>query len=350
MAKSKVCRLHELATYLGAELRGEGDHEISGVASLENATQSEISFLARPDYISILDETGAGAVIVSSKHAGLVRGNALILANPYLGFAKTTRFFDNQPEAVVGIHASATVNDNARVDESASVGAHAVIEAGAIIHAGVKIGPGCFIGENSVIGANSRICANVSIYHGVSVGERAVVHSGAVIGADGFGFANDKGRWEKIAHLGGVEIGDDVEIGACTTIDRGALNNTIIENGVKIDNQVMVAHNVHICTDSAVAGCVGISGSTKIGRNCTIAGGVGFVGHISIADRVHITAMTLVTKSITEPGSYSSGTGLMPTREWKKSAVRIRQIDDLYRQIKQLEREVIELKNQGAQE
>jgi UDP-3-O-[3-hydroxymyristoyl] glucosamine N-acyltransferase len=350
MSNSGVYKLHEIASMLGAELWGDANHEIDGVASLDQASSSQIGFLVRSDYLGELENSSAGAVIVGKEYADLVKGNALVLSNPYLGYAKATRLFDNKPVSNAGNHATAIIGQSAQVDKTAAIGAHAVVEAGAIIEANVEVGSGCYIGANVVLGANSTICANVSIYHGVTIGKRAIIHSGSVIGADGFGFASDEGRWEKIAQLGSVAIGDDVEIGACTTIDRGALNNTVIENGVKIDNQVMVAHNVRIGAHTAIAGCVGISGSTKIGRHCTIAGGVGFVGHISIVDHTHITCMAMVTKSITEPGSYSSGTGLMPTREWKKSAVRIRQIDDLYKRIKELEQQLVKLKNQGTPE
>ena len=343
-------RLHELASYLGAEIIGDGDYEITGLASLANASSKDISFLGDSGLIKHLESCNAGAIIVAKENSNFVSGNALIFPTPYLGYARITQLFDNSPKPSKRIHPSAVVDVMAKIGKDVSIGANSVIEAGATVHDNSKIGANSFIGENVEIGVNAKISANVSIYHGVKVGPRAIIHSGAVIGADGFGFANDRGRWEKILHLGSVNIGNDVEIGACTTIDRGALDNTVIEDGVKIDNQVMVAHNVQIGAHSAIAGCVGISGSTKIGRYCTIAGGAGFVGHITIADRTHITCMTMVTKSITKPGSYSSGTGLMPTVEWKKNAVRMRQLDKLSKQVKRLEQQLTELKNQGPQE
>ena len=219
-------------------------------------------------------------------------------------------------------------------------GAFAVIESGARIAAGVTVGAHCFIGARCEIGADGWLAPRVTLYHDVRIGERVVIQSGAVIGGEGFGFANAKGIWHKIAQVGGVLIGDDVEIGVNTAVDRGALADTVIGNGVKLDNQIQIAHNVQIGDHTAMAACVGISGSTKIGKHCMLAGGVGLVGHIEICDNVFITGMTMVTHSITEPGAYSSGTAMQPAAEWRKSAARLRQLDDMARRLKQLEKRV----------
>jgi UDP-3-O-[3-hydroxymyristoyl] glucosamine N-acyltransferase LpxD len=221
-----------------------------------------------------------------------------------------------------------------------SVGALIAVESGAQIAAGVTVGPHCVVGARSSIGEGGWLASRVTLYHDVQIGKRVVIQSGAVIGGEGFGFANEKGVWQKIAQIGGVSIGDDVEIGANTTIDRGALADTLIGNGVKLDNQIMIAHNVQIGDNTAMAGCAGISGSTKIGKNCMIAGGVGMVGHIEVCDNVFVTGMTMVTRSITEPGSYSSGTAMQPAAEWRKSAARIRQLDDMARRLQQMEKQL----------
>ncbi|MDQ2695806.1 MAG: UDP-3-O-(3-hydroxymyristoyl)glucosamine N-acyltransferase, partial [Pseudomonadota bacterium] len=209
-----------------------------------------------------------------------------------------------------------------------------------VLGPGVFVGPVCVVGEGAVLGEATRLMANVTVCHGVRLGRRVLVHPGAVIGSDGFGLANDAGRWIKIPQLGGVVIGDDVEIGANTTIDRGALDDTVIEEGVKLDNQIQVAHNVHIGAHTAVAGCVGIAGSARIGRHCTQAGGVGVAGHLEIADHVHVTGMSMVTESITAPGVYSSGLGVEPGRVWKKIRVHLRHLDDLARRVAALEKKV----------
>ncbi len=248
-------------------------------------------------------------------------GNCLVVADPYLTYAKLSHAFDRTPQYAPGIHPSAVVAESALIDSTAYIGPGAVIEEHAVIAAGVIIGAQCFIGARSSIAENSRLLARVTLYHDVSVGQRVVIQSGAVLGGEGFGFANHQGVWHKIAQVGGVTIGDDVEIGANTTIDRGALSDTLIGNGVKLDNQIQIAHNVQIGENTAIAACVGISGSAKIGRNCMLAGGVGLVGHIEICDGVFITGMTMVTHSITEAGAYSSGTAMQPASDWKKNAV-----------------------------
>ncbi|WP_152225021.1 UDP-3-O-(3-hydroxymyristoyl)glucosamine N-acyltransferase [Pseudomonas sp. SCB32] len=330
--------LAELAAQLDAELRGDPALVVRGLATLQEAGEDQLSFLANPQYRKFLPECKAGAVLLTEADAEGFTGNALIVANPYLAYAGLSHQFDRKPKAPVGIHPTAVVDEAAQVDPAASIGPYAVIEAGALIGAGVTIGAHCFVGARSVIGEGGWLAPRVTLYHDVRIGKRVVIQSGAVLGGEGFGFANHKGVWQKIAQIGGVTVGDDVEIGANTTIDRGALSDTLVGNGVKLDNQIMIAHNVQIGDHTAMAGCCGISGSAKIGKHCMLAGGVGLVGHIEICDNVFVTGMTMVTRSITEPGSYSSGTAMQPAGEWKKSAARIRQLDDMARRLQQLEK------------
>jgi UDP-3-O-[3-hydroxymyristoyl] glucosamine N-acyltransferase len=338
--------LAELAVCLDASVQGDDSYTIAGLASLADACKDEISFVSDARYVSLLEKSRAGAVIVTPDYADQVCGNALICDDPYLGFAKISGLFNDRPILASGVHATAQIATDAVISATASIGAYVIIEAGACIDDDVEIGAGCFVGAGVKVGAGSIIAPNVTLYHKVVIGVRAIIHSGAVIGADGFGFAKQQGAWHKISQLGGVSIGDDVEIGANTTIDRGALRDTVIEMGVKIDNQVMVAHNVRIGKHTAIAACVGISGSTEIGQHCMIAGGVGFAGHLKITDGVFVTAMSFVTKSITQPGSYSSGTAMQPTLQWKKSSVRVKQLDSLVKRIAQLEKEMTKLQNQ----
>lgn len=346
MSDAILYRLGDLAERLGAELRGDPALEIRGLATLQEAAAGQLSFLANPQYRKYLAESQASAVLVRAADADALAGGRpaaaalLVVADPYLAYARLSHLFETRPAVDVGIHPTAVVAASAVVDPSASIGAYAVIEPGACIGANTVIGPHCVIGARSRIGEGGRLAPRVTLYHDVVVGKRVVIQSGAVIGGEGFGFANDKGRWEKVAQLGGVRIGDDVEIGANTTIDRGALSDTLIADGVKLDNQIMIAHNVQVGEHTAMAACVGISGSTRIGRHCMIAGGVGMVGHIEVCDNVFVTGMTMVTRSITEPGAYSSGTAMQPAAEWKKSAARIRHLDDMARRLQLLEKQL----------
>jgi len=339
--------LGELARRLGATLRGSADRVVGGLATLEEAGPQDLSFLANPKYRRYLESTRAGALLLTPEDAEAYAGDALLLANPYLAYGQLSHLFDPRPVPAAGVHPSALVAADASIDPSASIGAYAVVEAGARVEAGVTVGPHCFVGARCVIGEGGWLAPRVTLYHDVRIGRRVVIQSGAVIGGEGFGFANDKGVWRKIAQIGGVSIGDDVEIGANTTIDRGALADTLIGNGVKLDNQIMIAHNVQIGDHTAMAGCVGISGSTKIGRHCMIAGGVGMVGHIEVCDGVFVTGMTMVTRSIHEPGAYSSGTAMQPAAEWKKSVARIRQLDDLARRLQQMEKRLAAVTSDG---
>ncbi|KGF63232.1 MULTISPECIES: UDP-3-O-(3-hydroxymyristoyl)glucosamine N-acyltransferase [Pseudomonas] len=339
--------LGQLAEFLGATLRGPADKHITGLATLQEAGPDQVSFLANPQYRKFLATTHAAAVLLKPADAEGYTADALLVPDPYLAYARISHLFDPKPKAPVGVHPTAVVAEDAFVDPAASVGAYAVIESGARIAAGVTIGAHCYIGARSVIGEGGWLAPRVTLYHDVRVGQRVVIQSGAVLGGEGFGFANEKGVWQKIAQIGGVTIGDDVEIGVNTAIDRGAMDDTRIGNGVKLDNQIQIAHNVQIGDHTAMAACVGISGSAKIGKHCMLAGGVGLVGHIEICDGVFVTGMTMVTRSITEPGAYSSGTAMQPAAEWRKSAARMRHLDDMARRLQQLEK-IVEAVTSGG--
>lgn len=330
--------LEELSACINGELKGDSGREISAVSTLENAGPSDISFLSNPRYRDKLASTKAGAVILVQDDVTLCPTSSIIVDDPYLAFARISTLLLKPGTAKTGISSSAVVSTNCNIGDDSYIGPHAVIEDGVMLGTGVTIGAGSYVGENSVIGDGTSIGANVTICYNSEIGKNVMVHPGVVIGADGFGLANDNGVWIKIPQTGRVVIGDDVEIGANTTIDRGALEDTVLEQGVKLDNQIQVAHNVHIGAHTAIAGCTAIAGSTHIGKYCTIAGAVGIVGHLDITDHVHVTAMSLVTHSITKPGSYSGGTGLEETVQWRKNAVRFRQLDDMARRVAELKK------------
>lgn len=330
--------LSQLARQLNVELRGDGDVRVSMVASLQRAGPGALSFLANPKYRRYLKNTRASAVVLSGQDAQDSPVAVLVSDNPYACYARAARLLYPQDKPRSGIHPGAIVDAAAQIDPSAWIDANTVIAEGAKIGPSVQIGPGCIIGAKVEIGEGSQLVARVTILAEAHIGRRAILHPGVVIGSDGFGLAEVGGRWEKVPQLGSVRIGNDVEIGANTTIDRGAIENTIIEEGVKIDNQVQVAHNVFIGAQTAIAACVGISGSARIGRHCTLAGGAGVVGHLAIADHVHITGMSMVTRSISEPGTYSAGMPLMENRQWRRNAVRVKQLDCLTRRISSLEK------------
>ncbi|KDE40488.1 UDP-3-O-[3-hydroxymyristoyl] glucosamine N-acyltransferase [Nitrincola lacisaponensis] len=329
--------LNELVERVGGQLIGDGTRIIRSLATLEDAGPEQLSFFANPRYLKQLRASRAGAVLVQEKMSGDVSGAAILVADPYLAYAQLSQLFDWRAGPVPGIHASAVVHPSAQVHPTAEIAAQVVIGERAIIEADTYIGPNTVIGRDCRIGEASRLEASVVLYPDVWLGERVIVHSGSVLGADGFGFARHQQRWVKIYQSGGVRIGDDVEIGAGVTIDRGALSPTRIERGVKLDNQIQIAHNVVIGEDSAIAGCTGIAGSTRIGKRCTLAGMVGVTGHLQIADDTHITAMSLVSKSINTPGAYSSGTGLEPHQQWKRNVVRFRQLDELAKRVRSIE-------------
>lgn len=337
---SPVYTLGELAERLGARLTGDAGRQVVGLATLKEAGPDRVAFLANRAYLKDLADTRAAAVLLHPQHGESCPTARLELDNPYLGYAALSRLFDplaGRPPA--GVHAMASVDPTARLGERVEVGPGAVIEAGVSLGDDVIVGPGAVVGADSVIGAGSRLHANVTVCHGVVIGARAILHSGCVIGGDGFGFAHDGARWHKIAQLGGVVLGDDVEVGSCSSIDRGALGDTVIGHDVKIDSQVQIAHNVQIGDHSALAGCVGIAGSTRVGKHCMLGGGVGLSGHLTICDGVQVTGMSLVTNSITEPGVYSSGTGAMKNAQWRKNAVRFKQLDDIAKRLSRLEKE-----------
>ncbi|HEX3098931.1 MAG TPA: UDP-3-O-(3-hydroxymyristoyl)glucosamine N-acyltransferase [Usitatibacter sp.] len=319
--------LREIVARLGGEAVGEVAAPLTGVATLDSAGPRDIAFLANPKYRARLATTRAGAVIVGPGDRDAVAIPRIVSDNPYAYYARSVGLFHPEPAATPGIHPFAQVDGTANVDASAEIGPFVVIGAGATIGKGARIGAHCVIGRKAAIGEGTRLHPRVTIYDRCSLGARCIVHSGAVIGADGFGMARDAGRWIKIPQVGAVRIGDDVEIGANTTIDRGALDDTVIEEGVKLDNQIQVAHNCVIGAHTVIAGCTGISGSTTIGRNCLIGGGVGIVGHISVCDGVTISGMTLVAKSITQPGTYTSGLPMMPHAQWLRNAAHLRRLD-----------------------
>lgn len=332
--------LRDCADFLGAQLTGDPDCSITGLNSLGEAGPGDLTFLANKTYRHLLATTRAAAVILAPGDVPDYEGNALVLKNPYAGYARMTARFNTAPEPASGCHVSAVIADSAEVSPEASIGPCAVIGEGVVIASGAVIGAGTFIGDGSSIGEGTHISANVSIYHGVSIGANCRIHSGAVIGADGFGFANDGGQWVKIHQLGGVKIGDRVEVGACTTIDRGALGDTIIDDGVVLDNHVQIAHNVKVGENTAMAAFVGIAGSSTIGKNCIFAGQAGAVGHVTICDNVQAMARTALSKSIDKPGSYSSGIHMYETAKWRKNAVRFGQLDDMARRLKALEKKL----------
>jgi UDP-3-O-[3-hydroxymyristoyl] glucosamine N-acyltransferase len=315
-------KLSQLAELLDAELHGDPNCVITGIATLQSANAQQISFLDNVRYRKYLSTTQAAAIILAPNELEHCQTHALVSKNPYLAYAKVAALFDPAAQAKPSIHPTAVIEENCQIHPTAIIGA------------------GCVIGQGSHIGAHSRLWANVTIYHGVRIGERAIIHSGVVIGSDGFGFAQDKGVWRKVPQIGGVIIGDDVEIGANTTIDRGALENTIIENGVKLDNQIQIAHNVIIGAHTAIAGCVGIAGSTTIGKYCMIGGKASIGGHLTIADKVMIAGGSGIAKSITDPGVYSSALPAEPAAAWRKNLARIYQLDDNARRLRELEKVV----------
>lgn len=330
--------LAELAQHLGAELVGDPHYQIADLATLQSAGPSHLSFIANPAYKKYLANSRAGAVLIARDLADGFSGNKLIVANPYLAYAQISQRFNPYLHCTPGIHPSAVVGKNCVLGKDICIHANAVIDDGVTLGDSVEIGPGSYVGEDSIVGSGTKLYANVTIYPGISIGKDCIFHSGCVIGADGFGFSPSPQGWVKIHQLGGVVIGDRVEIGANTTIDRGALDNTLIGDGVIIDNLVQIGHNVQLGRNTAMAACSAIAGSTTIGENCTIAGAVGIAGHLTLVDNVHITAMSMITSSIHEPGSYSSGIPQAPTKEWRKNAARFRNLDALADRLIKLER------------
>ena len=332
--------LAELAKRCGAQVRGDASVRIHAVATLEHAGLGSIAFLSNPHYRRYLEKTRASAVILAPGDAEHCRVPALVVENPYLAYARVASMLTPAPPARQGTDESACVHPNAHVAATAWIGQGAVIEEAAVIAAGASIGPNCVVMRATQVGEATRLVANVTLAENVRIGKRVLIHPGAVIGADGFGIARDGERWVKVPQLGSVTVGDDVEIGANTTIDRGALEDTLIGDGVKLDNQIQIGHNVRIGEHTAIAGCAAIAGSARIGRRCMIGGAAGIVGHIEIADDVTVTAMTLVSRSIAEPGVYSGSAPMDRATQWRKNTVRFRQLDELARRLNRIEKKL----------
>lgn len=337
-------RLQELAEQFSLELRGNPDHEITGVGTLKQATQGEISFLANPSYTPQLESTNAGAVLVHEKNADRCKGNALIAPDPYLAYARIAKLFDPRPTASPGIHASAVIDESAFVGKNVSIGANVVIGAGSSIGDGCTLMAGVVIGTDCSLGDACLLYPNVTLTHDVQLGQRVIVHPGAVIGADGFGiaFAHDPdtgGRWEKVPQIGGVRIGDDCEIGANTCVDRGAIEHTVLEADVRIDNLVQIGHNAFIGAHTAIAGGAAIAGSARVGRYCLIAGEGGVNGHVTVADRTTIGGGTHVMRDVKEPGqTLSTNIPAQPIRNWQRTLVHLFKLDSMNQRIKKLEK------------
>ena len=327
-----------LAERLGLRYEGDGEREIVRVASLESAGPDCLAFLSRATMLDRLARTHAGAVIITAEHAARVRGAAIIADNPYASYARAAQLLHPLPDAPPGVDPSALVHESARLGADVHVGPRAVIEADAVVGEGAVVGPGAFVGAGARLGAGTRIGPGCVVCRESHLGMRCRVQPGAVIGSDGFGYARDGDAWVRIPQIGRVVIGNDVEIGANTTIDRGTLDDTVIGDGVILDNQIQIAHNVRIGEYTAMAGCVGVAGSAVIGRRCTIGGAAVVLGHLEIVDDVHVTAMSLVTSSIDAPGTYSSGVPLESNADWRRNAVRFRQLDAIARRVSALER------------
>ncbi len=330
-------RLSELVAQFGGELQGN-DVAVSRVAPLDHADADAIAFLANPKYRAQLQATTAGAVIVPESARDDTALPRIVTKDPYLYFARVSTLLNPARNQPPGVHPSATVATSARLGAGVSIGPNTTVGEGAEICDQVQVYPGAVIGDGVRLGAGTRVYPNATIYHGCEIGERCTIHSGAVIGADGFGLAWTGQDWFKIPQIGRVVIGNDVEVGANTTIDRGAMADTIIEDGAKLDNQIQIAHNCVIGKHTAIAGCVGIAGSTKIGAYCTVGGAAMFVGHIEVCDKVHIAGGALVSKSITKPGAYAGNYPLAERDDWLKNAAHIRHLDALAKRVKQLER------------
>ena len=339
-------RLGKLVERLGGQLIGDADTEVFGIAPLDDANAFHITFLSNPKLRTQAAQTKAAALILSAVDDAVIsatyKGVRIVTDNPYAYFARTAQLFaeQNAIPVVPGIDPQASVHPDAKVSVDAYVGPHVTIEAGAVVGDRAIIDAGCFVGRNGRIGADTHFFANVTFHAGCEIGERGIVHSGAVIGADGFGFAKEKGAWIKIPQTGRVVIGNDVEIGANTTIDRGALADTVIEDGVKLDNQIQIGHNCHIGAHTAMAGCVGVAGSAKIGKYCTFGGAAMVLGHLTIVDNVHISSGSMVSRSIMEPGQYTGFYPLAKNAEWEKSAAIVRNLGTMREKIRELEKTI----------
>ncbi len=340
----KKYTLAQLSHGLDVTIKGDPNCLIEGVCTIQDGRSGRIAFLMNPLYKKYLDNTVASAVIVTLDDANECNTNAVICRDPYYTYTQIAAFFDDRPKPLSGIHATASIGQHCQIDPSASIGANCVINDNVQVDANAIIGAGCVIGEFSRIGEGTRLDANVTLYHKITIGKYVTIASGTVIGSDGFGIAKHKGTWHKVPQLGRVIIEDHVEIGSNCSIDRGAIEDTVIEYGAKLDNLIQIGHNVRIGQHTAIAGCVGVSGSTTIGSNCLVGGQSGFAGHITIADNVVITGGTEVSKSIRDPGIYSSGLGgLVTNLERRKNTARFHRLETLYSRVKELEQGLMEL-------
>ncbi|HET9472518.1 MAG TPA: UDP-3-O-(3-hydroxymyristoyl)glucosamine N-acyltransferase [Steroidobacteraceae bacterium] len=332
--------LGDLAVRFGCELRGDPSTAVDSVASLSKAGPRAVTFLANPKYVAQLKETRAGAVILDAKSAGESPVAALVAGNPHATYARVATLLHPEPPLNPGIHAKAWVAASARIAACSEISAHAFVGERARIGARCFIGPGCIVQADAVVGDDTRLAANVFLGHQVVMGARCIVQPGAVIGGDGFGFAPEKGTWVKVPQVGSVNVGDDVEIGANTTIDRGALEDTVIEEGVKLDNLIMIAHNCRIGAHSALAACVAIAGSSVVGKRCILGGKVGLTGHITLCDDVVVLGTTFISHNITRPGVYSSA---LPSEEagvWRRVVARIKRLDAMAKRLRAVEKHV----------
>ncbi len=326
----------EIAAKLGANYEGQGDCRINGLATIRDANQNNLCFVSSKKFLAELSLCQAGAVLLRESDAKHCSVTAIFVENPYLAYAQVSQWLHGAEAATGGTHISAVVDTSAQVSELAQIGPNVVIEAGAVIEDGAVIAAGCFVGLNTFIGKRTRLAANVTVCRGCHIGHDCRVLSGSVIGADGFGFAPiPSGGWQRIEQIGGVRIGDRVEIGACTTIDRGALGDTVVESDVIIDNHVQIAHNVHIGQYTAIAGCVGIAGSTHVGKRCQLGGGSSIVGHLKLDDGVVVFANTFVTSSL-EVGVYASASAAQPVADWRRNQPNLRQFHLLARQMRRI--------------
>lgn len=329
--------LEALARALELAYRGDGGTPVDHVAGLGEAGKGALSFLADGKHQPMLSGTGASVVVLHPDMADACPVAVLLADNPHLAFARAATLLSPARTETSGIHPTAWVHPDARLGQDVAVGPHVSVGARTVIGNGVSVGPGCVLGEDVAIGEQSRLVAGVTVWDRCVVGRRCILHPGVVVGADGFGYANDRGRWEKVPQVGRVLLGDDVELGGNAVIDRGAIGDTVIGDGVKMDNLVHIAHNVSIGEHTVLAACTAIAGSTRIGSHCAFGGVVGVAGHITITDGVQVTGMTQVTKSLKEPGVYSSGTGVEPNRRWRRNVARFHQLDDMARRLRQLE-------------
>jgi UDP-3-O-[3-hydroxymyristoyl] glucosamine N-acyltransferase len=343
MSRTMSVTLSELVSRFGGELVGEGATRVCQVAQLDRAAPDEIGFVSQDRYLAQLAATRAGAVILPPQARDATALPRILTPNPYLYFARVCALLNPPPRPPAGIHPRASVAPDAVLGEAVSIGPGAVVGTGACVGARTLIGANCVVGEGVRLGEDCLLHAGVTVYHRCEIGARAILHSGCVIGADGFGFAPNDGVWEKIPQIGRVIIGDDVEVGANTTIDRGALEDTLIGDGVKLDNQIQVAHNVVVGAHTAIAACTGIAGSAKIGRHCTIGGAAMIFGHIEIADGTRISTNTLITKSLPRAGTYTSALPFSEHEVWQRNAVHMRNLDKLARRVRELENKMKEL-------